>query len=90
MEEFHAKLQQIGVDNTKGMIITYNGCFQRSTLNYVNFKGIALARIIPFNLVKYVFFNIEKDYVMINNSYADNRKRLHILSFFFGRRLYFW
>lgn len=49
VEEFHAKLQQIGEDNTKGIIITKHGCFQRSAVAYAESKGIALARIIPDN-----------------------------------------
>ncbi len=53
VEEFHAKLQQIGADNTKGIMITSNGCFQTGTLKYANSKGIALARILPDNQVKY-------------------------------------
>lgn len=54
VEEFHAKLQQIGADNTKGIMITRNGWFQKSTLSYANAKGIALARILPDDQVHYV------------------------------------
>ncbi len=57
VEEFHAKLQQIGADNTKGMMITRKGCFQKGTLNYANAKGIALARIIPPNQIIYVMYD---------------------------------
>lgn len=46
VEEFHAKLQQIGADNTKGFIITRNGRFQRSAISYAKANGIALAKII--------------------------------------------
>lgn len=49
VEEFHAKLQQIGADNTKGMMITQKGCFQRSALAYAESKGIALARVLPLD-----------------------------------------
>lgn len=56
VEEFHEKLQQIGADNTKGMMITKNGCFQKSALLYAKSKGIALARIIPDNQIQYVSF----------------------------------
>lgn len=45
VEEFHAKLQQIGADNTKGMVITKNGFFQKSAVSYAESKGIALARM---------------------------------------------
>ena len=54
VEEFHAKLQQIGADNTKGVMITQNGCFQRSALTYAESKGIALARILPSNQVYFI------------------------------------
>lgn len=54
VEEFHAKLQQVGADNTKGMMITQNGCFQKSALNYAGSKGIALARILPFEQIYFV------------------------------------
>ncbi len=62
VEEFHAKLQQIGADNTKGMMITQKGCFQRSALNYAESKGIALARILPFEQIHFVMNNIIDNY----------------------------
>lgn len=43
IEEFHSKLQQIGADNTKGILVTSNGKFQKSALNYAKSKGISLA-----------------------------------------------
>lgn len=43
IEEFHSKLQQIGADNTKGILVTSNGKFQKSSLNYAKSKGISLA-----------------------------------------------
>lgn len=63
VEEFHAKLQQIGTDNTKGIIITMHGCFQRSAVAYAESKGIALARIIPPERILFVLYcriDIEK------------------------------
>lgn len=57
VEEFHSKLQQIGADNTKGIMISHTGGFQRSALNYAHFKGIALARILPNEQVSYVLYN---------------------------------
>ena len=48
VEEFHSKLQQIGSDNTKGIIITSKTAFQRAALSYAEAKGIALARIKPY------------------------------------------
>ncbi len=59
VEEFHAKLQQIGADNTKGMMITQKGCFQRSALNYAESKGIALARILPDDQVVFLLALID-------------------------------
>jgi hypothetical protein len=47
VEEFHAKLQQIGADKTKGIMVTSKGAFQKSALNYAKTKGIALIRIMP-------------------------------------------
>jgi len=43
VEEFHSKLQQIGADNTKGVIVTSNGMFQKSAIRYAISKGISLA-----------------------------------------------
>ena len=61
VEEFHAKLQQIGADNTKGIMITRNGKFQKSALVYAKSKGIALARILPEDQVHYIM------HMMTNN-----------------------
>lgn len=81
VEEFHAKLQQIGADNTKGMIITRNGCFQKSAISYAESKGIALARILPDEQIKYmpawqmsldscgIEPLVEKDYISIGGSF---------------------
>lgn len=43
VEEFHSKLQQIGADNTKGILVTSNGKFQKSAFKYAESKGISLA-----------------------------------------------
>lgn len=59
VEEFHAKLQQVGADNTKGMMITQKGCFQKSALTYANTKGIALARILPDDQVVFLLALID-------------------------------
>lgn len=42
VEEFHAKLQQIGADNTKGVMVTCNGKYQKSAHKYAKSKGISL------------------------------------------------
>ena len=46
IEEFHAKLQQIGEDNTKGTFVT-SGALQRSALAYAQSKGIGVVRLLP-------------------------------------------
>ena len=45
VEEFHAKLQQIGADNTKGILISRDGKYQKSAINYAKAKGITLAKL---------------------------------------------
>ena len=54
VEEFHAKLQQIGADNTKGILIAHEGAFQKSALRYAQSKGIGLAIILPDSQVHYI------------------------------------
>ncbi len=57
IEEFHAKLQQIGEDNTKGTFVT-SGALQRSALAYAKAKGIGVIRLLPddqINIVMYSF-----------------------------------
>lgn len=56
VEEFHAKLQQIGADNTKGMMITRKGYFQKSAINYAMNNGISLARILPKEQIQYILY----------------------------------
>src|SRR4029077_6139621 len=41
IQEFDAKLQQIGANNTKGTVITRRG-FQRSAIEYAKSRGIGL------------------------------------------------
>lgn len=38
VEEFHAKLQQIGADNTKGVTVVSEGRFQKVQLNIQNLR----------------------------------------------------
>jgi hypothetical protein len=45
-EEFHAKLEQVGADRTKGTMITPVG-FDSGTYEYAKSKGIGLWRYIP-------------------------------------------
>ena len=46
VEEFHTKLEQIGLHKTKGTIVCRNG-FQASTIRVAEAYGISLARILP-------------------------------------------
>ena len=46
IEEFHAKIQQIGEDNTKGTLVT-SGALQRSALSYAQSKRIGVVRLLP-------------------------------------------
>lgn len=46
IEEFHAKIQQIGEDNTKGTLVT-SGALQRSALSYAHAKHIGVIRLLP-------------------------------------------
>lgn len=46
IEEFHAKLQQIGEDNTKGTFVT-SGALQKSALEYAKSKRIGVIRLLP-------------------------------------------
>jgi hypothetical protein len=45
-EEFHAKLEQVGADKTKGTMITPVG-FDSGTIEHARAKGIGLWRYIP-------------------------------------------
>jgi hypothetical protein len=54
VEEFHAKLEQIGADKTKGTIVV-RGTLQSGAIKYARSKGIGLARILPGDKLRYVF-----------------------------------
>ena len=70
VEEFHAKLQQIGADNTKGIMITSNSAFQSGAINYARSKRIALARILPDDQIDFVM------QLMLPNSTINARKNV--------------
>lgn len=55
VEEFHAKLEQIGADRTKGTLIAL-GWFQESTLKYAASKGIGLATFRPRKRIEHVLY----------------------------------
>lgn len=50
VEEFHAKLEQMGVHKIKGTIICRNG-YQEGAISYAKSKGISLARLLPENTI---------------------------------------
>lgn len=53
LEEFHAKIQQIGEDNTKGTIVT-SSSFQQGALSYAKAKRIGVIRLLPEDQIDYV------------------------------------
>ncbi len=57
LEEFHAKLEQIGADNTKGTMITSRGYYQAGSIKYAKAKKIGLARLLPDDQVHFVAFH---------------------------------
>jgi hypothetical protein len=58
VEEFHAKLQQIGADKTKGTI-ALSGLIQRAALTYAASKGIGVAKFLPGNSICWLQFSRE-------------------------------
>ena len=77
VEEFHAKLQQIGADNTKGIMITKNGNFQKSALTYADTKGIALARLLPDHQVNFVEYRMRP--ILKMNYNLKKKKNINIM-----------
>lgn len=74
LEEFHAKLQQIGADNTKGTIITSNGYFQTGSIKYAASKKIGLARLLPDEQVEFIMHFMTSDMIgrmKFNNNYLS-------------------
>lgn len=60
VEEFHAKLQQIGEDNTKGTFVTTGG-LQRSAFAFARSKGIGVIRLLPANQIIYLLERMTMD-----------------------------
>jgi len=46
IEEFHAKLQQIGANKTKGTVVT-TSTFQKAAVTFAETMGIGLSRFLP-------------------------------------------
>lgn len=63
LEEFHAKLEQIGADNTKGTMITAQGYFQTGAINYAKNKKIGLARLLPDEQVEFILCRMTPDMI---------------------------
>jgi hypothetical protein len=55
VEEFHAKLQQIGADKTKGTV-ALSGEIQKSALAFAISKGIGIAKFLPSHRIRWVSF----------------------------------
>lgn len=53
LEEFHAKLEQIGQDNTKGTFVT-SAALQRGALEYAKSKGIGVIRLLPSSQIQHI------------------------------------
>ena len=61
VEEFHEKLQQIGADNTKGIMITRKGSFQAGALKYAISKHIGIARVLPNDQLDFLVHMLTPD-----------------------------
>lgn len=77
VEEFHTKLQQIGADNTKGIMITKNAAFQKGALNFAKSQHIALARILPENQIQYIMHMLTTNSLM--NIFSSREKVQNII-----------
>lgn len=77
IEEFHAKLEQIGSDKTKGTVITSLGSFQESSMKYAASKGIGLARLMPDDQVNWYMHTM----LPHMNSYNNKNNAMKALSY---------
>lgn len=72
VEEFHSKLQQIGADNTKGIMITRDGSFQVGALKYAMSKHIGLARVLPNDQLDFLIHMLTPNHFSnINNQQVN-------------------
>jgi hypothetical protein len=60
VEEFHAKLQQVGGVNIKGGLITPSS-LQAGALQYAKSRGIAVVRVLPEEQVDWISFCVDPD-----------------------------
>lgn len=58
VEEFHSKLEQIGLHKTKGTMISTFG-FQQGAIDYAESKGIGLARVLPEDAVSMILESVQ-------------------------------
>lgn len=87
IEEFHSKLQQIGADNTKGIIVTSNGKFKKAAINYSRSKGISLARLnneeiqyaCKLDYKEKVSIAEDVNKRIINNNFYEGERRIELL-----------
>ena len=78
VEEFHAKLEQIGTDKTKGIMITREATYQKSTLSYAESLGITLARLLPDEQIEYILYRMlpwEFEQMMQRENNRFNREK---------------
>lgn len=76
VEEFHAKLDQIGADRTKGTVITRSG-FQASAFNFARSKGIGLARKMPQQQVDWILYRLKPaELLALSADHADIKRAL--------------
>lgn len=76
VEEFHSKLQQIGADNTKGIMITRYGNFQSGALRYATSKHISLARILPNDQLDFLIHMLTPNHFFSINNQRVNPQNI--------------
>ena len=91
LEEFHAKLSQIGGDNTKGTVITSKGAFQAGAVRYAKAKGIGLARLLPGEQVDWISYDALPHMVkmMEVRQIGDTKKALTVKEYVSNSREFF-
>ncbi|MDM8530578.1 hypothetical protein QUF63_05355 [Anaerolineales bacterium HSG25] len=65
VEEFKAKLNQIGGVNIKGSF-ALTSSMQKGALNYAKNHGISVVRFLPDNQVKHIFYHMTPDMIRLN------------------------
>jgi len=85
VEEFHTKLEQIGLHKTKGTVVSRNG-FQESAVKVAEAYGIGLARILPDGSVirlieAYVEPTVSREFVVFGLTQPDTTQ---LTTMFYG------